>query len=670
MVNFPASLEKHFLVSSVLGTSGVHTAELKPFQLGLFDSKFYKSVGSTVPSSVLFAVGSPHVGQQKVKGKLGNFANVNSVNRSYKTPVIDTRTAKVVEASYVKAQTVNQQPIAYLGYDGVNYCGSMQFECDKAYYVQVELQGQPVRAMWGRDLCELLIVKTDCCDACATGCTTVDMKEKYVDELVRQINEENLFLNRFIKASKVIKRCPVATPATKTDFTKYCITVCDDGTAMALARVQAQYTKKVTRVSRTEALSTYEMDYQLTSDPVPTAYSASTTTVQNCSVCPVGATATAASKIYKVTIDNTGAGTNAAAWLLEVQAIVAYGTATAAERIEFKYGTSTYLVNFPVAFVTPVSPAADSTIEYVGMQDAYCTMPATSYTWTACGTCYKITRKLRTTIQNPDCNPGQVLTDLVAFYSTDTSIVPGSVIIPATPVSDNCKTVYEIEQYSECMQDGCDWTAEATFKPVQAWNGFLWNVDVCEGYTLNGNGCPIPPAVTTEEFVAGIRFDVIYEEELPEGCAYSIYDNLNKEAIYVSAAFGEFNNANRVCAPAYVPFKQTQNYKRENLRGHSVIKSLIMTGYYEGEVYYDQATTENSFKLINAEGLNYGIDKNKFYDYVSVTFDSTEHTTIHHAAPRRWTVYYYFAHDDVNTGKAVIGMVNKLLQKTDLPLLA
>jgi hypothetical protein len=119
-----------------------------------------------------------------------------------------------------------------------------------------------------------------------------------------------------------------------------------------------------------------------------------------------------------------------------------------------------------------------------------------------------------------------------------------------------------------------------------------------------------------------------------------------------------------------VPYKVTQNYKKENLRGHSVIKNLIMTGFTEGEVYYDHTVVENAYKLIDAEGLNYGIDKNKFYDYVSITFNQTEHESIHHAAPRRWTTYFYFEQNDVATKAKVLSLVNKILAKSDISLLA
>lgn len=669
MTNFPNALEKHYLVSSVLDKSNVHTVDLHPFQLGLFDSNYYKSVGSNLPQSVFFAVGSPHTGQNRVKGKLGNFGNTNSINRSYKTPAFDTRLMSVKEAKFEKAQPVSQQPIYYLGYDGVNYCGSLTFDCNTAYYLSIQLQGNPVQAMFGRDLDEILVVKTDDCKDCA-NCTSKDMKEKYLTELIRQVNEENLFLNRFIKASKVIKHCPLPTPADKVDFKNYTITVCDDGSAMAMARIQSKYDFKIKRKSTQDGYSTYVSDFILEDDGVPTDYEAKSTILKGCDSCPVGSTTVAGSLIYKIQVSNFTDKDTKAEWVTEIKAISGFSTAKSAELISLENGTSTYLVKFPLNFTEPTSPIANVKFEKIGTEEAYCEMPATTYSWSTGESAYKITRKLRTTIQDPDCNASSVLLALQDYYSSDSSIVPDSVIIPETPVGDGCKTTYELEQYSELLQDGCDWVAEAKFKAVQAFNGFMWNVDLCEGYTINANGCPVPPESEDEEFVAGIRFDIIYEEELPSGAAYSIYDNLNKEPIYFSARFGVWNSADPKKEVPNVPFKQTQTWKRENLRGHSVIKNIILSGFNEGEAYYDQVSVDNAFKLIEAEGLKYGIDKNKFYDYISITYKVENTLNLSNTSFKTFKVFFYFDTNDVDTRQKLMSLINKVLSKSDISLLA
>ena len=198
----------------------------------------------------------------------------------------------------------------------------------------------------------------------------------------------------------------------------------------------------------------------------------------------------------------------------------------------------------------------------------------------------------------------------------------------------------------------------------------MWNVDLCEGYTINANGCPVPPESEDEEFVAGIRFDIIYEEELPSGAAYSIYDNLNKEPIYFSARFGVWNSADPKKEVPNVPFKQTQTWKRENLRGHSVIKNIILSGFNEGEAYYDQVSVDNAFKLIEAEGLKYGIDKNKFYDYISITYKVENTLNLSNTSFKTFKVFFYFDTNDVDTRQKLMSLINKVLSKSDISLLA
>jgi hypothetical protein len=287
---------------------------------------------------------------------------------------------------------------------------------------------------------------------------------------------------------------------------------------------------------------------------------------------------------------------------------------------------------------------------------------------------YKVTRKLCTTIQNPDCNPANVLTDLIAYYASDSSVVPGSIVIPSKPgvtpatgMTDGCKTAYEIEQYSQLMEDGCDWTATAKFDPLQAFNGFVWKVCDCVGWTVNANGCPVPPTAASEEFVAGIKAEVIYDDELPEGCGYSINDGFSREPITINMVFGEWDKNTRNCSRSLgVPFKLTQNFAGESGRGHDIFRDTLMTQSSEGEVYYDAANMENGYKLLAAQGLNYGISPNKFYNRIYVTFDSTTHEAIHQPAPRRWQVSFYYDTEDVKVEKSLKAMVNKLLIKADL----
>ena len=355
-----------------------------------------------------------------------------------------------------------------------------------------------------------------------------------------------------------------------------------------------------------------------------------------------------------------------------------FPTATAASKLSFVNGTSTYVVDFPLGYTVPAILPADSTAVVMGSTEGYCVVPTTSYTWTACGTCYKIKRTLKATIQNPDCNAAQVLTDLVAFYANDPTIVSGSVVAApvvagmqgnaVTPTTDNCKTEYQLEQWSECMTDGCDWTAEATFKPVQAFNGFTFLVDVCTGWTVNVGGCPIPPAVVAEDFVAGIGYEVIYQDDLEVDCAYSAYDGYSKEPINVRLSFGEWNKT-KICNKYDVPFKVTQNFVKETGRGHNIFPQIVKTQYNEGNLYRD-SVSENSYKLDKSTGLQWGIQPNHFYNCVQISFDSVGQEMYYQSnTGRKFTYNFWYDITDVKTGQDVIATVNRLLAKGDLPLL-
>lgn len=673
MNTFPSVIEKHFLVSSVISASGQRTVDLTPYQLGLFENTYRKSVGGSLPSSVLLAVGSSHIGQAKTGGKLGAYTNVQSVDMSHKSPVIDTRATKVISTKHVLATTTNQQQIGYLGFDGLHPCNSMQFECGKTYYVEVEVSGQPVRSMFGQDLCKTYTVTTDCCDVCATGCTTAEMKQAYLDKLIFQLNENDPFLNRFVKFHKIIKYCVPETPPTKTTYTKYCTSMCDGGSSIDLAKMQAFYPSvTITKTKREDGISYYETDYVTTG--VPATYVKSSFVLQNCAVCPATTTAVAGVSQLLVTIDNAGTDILPATQLAAVQLVIP--TATKATKTSFENGTGTYLVEVPAGYVVPTFPA-DTTIELLGTSVGYCIVPTTSYTWTACGTCYKIKRTLQTVIQNPNCNPGQVLTDLIAYYANDPTIVAGSIVAApvvagmignqVTTATDNCKTTYQLEQWSECMADGCDWIDVASFKGVQAWNGFLWSPQICTGWTINAGGCPVPPVVATEDFVAGIKYEIIYDETLDADCAYSLYDGLSKEPIFVKMTFGEWGNT-QVCKANYnVPFKITQHFSKESGRGHEVMKNIIQTQYNEGNLYTD-SVAENAHKFNKANGLEWGIEPNHYYNYVELIFDSVQADRYYMSdTGRRFKYTFWYDQNDVLVGKDLVKMVNKIAIKADLP---
>lgn len=677
---FPRSIPNHVVVSSTQTTVGQTPYLLSPLQLGLFDADSFQ-VTSTLTNRVILAVGSPHTGEQTVGGLLGNFANLNEINSAYKSEAFKIQ--DIVEIDQAKAVTATRQQISYLGYDGINLCQGINFKCGKSYNVNIQLSGQPVEQLTGIGaLPEIFSVKCDDCAACPTGCLTNDVKVKYLNKLVNNINTDTRFVNRFVRASPVVRYCTPPASVTKTWYAKFQTTVCDGSDVVALAAAKRQTTNKTKRINDTAipnaALSTYETDWYL----IPAVAGASPTAAEqaaaapanlvlngfilpNCTICPTGATSVAAGTSYAISIMNAGAGTNAATWLTEVQA--AYPSATAATRQEYINGISYYTATFPAAFVTP-TPVASTTIYYLGVTAAYCVLPTTNYPWTPVDTAYKIIRKLQVVVTNALCVPDiTTLPLLQSLYANDTSVVPGSAIV-STPTlanpsavagTDGCKTIYEIQQYSNLLQDGCDWTALASYLPLQPFNGFLWEIDVCKGWTLSGTGCPVPPVSAQDDVVMGIRFDVIFYRALPQGAAYSIYDHDNKNPVFLFASFTEaLSQPNGILIDLGVPFKITQQYQKENLKGHSILKSIILTGYYKGEHYVDQ-----EYKLLESMGYKRAIDPNKFYNYVKIVFDTQHHNAVIDSKQMRHSYYFYYDTNDVPSGQAIKDLINRLAEK-------
>ena len=689
--NFGRSIEDKVVVSSIATTAGYMPRDLAPLQLGIFDGDTYVLSPSALPVNILLAVGSPHIGEQSVGGLLGNFANVNQINVSYKSGIF--RAADVVQIDHQKAVTVTKHQISYLGYDGITLCKGIFFQCGKTYDLALDLSGQPVQQITGRaDYTEIFSVKTDDCAVCPSGCLSNDQQVKYLNTLCSEINTNSVLSNRYIKASPVVKYCTPPPTIPKVWYAKFQVSACDGGDVAALATVKRQTTNKTKKLNDTSGIpvagtTTYESDWVLIpavagttptaleiAAATPAAYVVGGFTLQNCSTCPAGSTSVAGGLSYLITIANAGSGTNAAAWLAEVQ--TAYPTAVAAIREDYSNATSSYVVTFPSAFVPPAVTPASTTNSYLGVVTPYCVLASSSYAWTSVDTAYKIVRKLTSTITNSDCIPDTTTLGLIqAYYLNDTTIVPASIIVSTPPMAnssvasgtDGCKTIYEVQQYSNILQDGCDWTALASYPALAAFKGFVWEVDLCKGWTLSGTGCPVPPVAQQDDVTMGIRFDVTFFSAIPQGAAYSVFDQENKEPI---AVFASLNEAYVVpygkITDLGISYRITQNYQKENLKGHTVLQDLVLSGLYKNEFYHDQ-----EYKLQASQGWRRAVDPNRFYNYVKIVYDINPRTNNLDSGGFRRSFYFYYDTTDVVTGNAIVALINKIgLKNGNIKLIA
>lgn len=191
-------LPKLFVLDATIATTGT-SADLTAGQFGLFDPEThavvttgnvashpsaYVAVGSYQPNDIIGLSGSYKVSDKSPAPGVG----------------IDP---KRVTKWYKVAPKDSQNQVVQLFWDGVTATGP-SFECNKTYYLRLELQGEPVLRYINHYIYKQFGVHTGCCaDDCAEPCaeTGVDaavIMKQYAD----LINADNL-VNKFAKATAI-----------------------------------------------------------------------------------------------------------------------------------------------------------------------------------------------------------------------------------------------------------------------------------------------------------------------------------------------------------------------------------------------------------------------------------------------------------------------------------
>lgn len=529
------STSKIFNVKAI-APAGLKLHELKPFQLAAFDERTQLTVAAPTPKAPFSLVWkSPSKGTE---GAFPDHANVREPIKSMEIRQVDR--THLFDGATAERKVFE----AYLGWDGISPCKGLKFECGTNYQIVIHAKGKPVRdLMGGKDITEIVPFSMDCCADCSAAVST----KNAIMKLVNAVKNDAFYVNKFFDVHPMYSCVPEITPFTETAFQDYCLSICDTGDEAALAAVQLAYQSlNIYRSDRVGAISTYRVDCHTS---LPAAYVTTATLLADCDTCPSGYTLNVARKKYIVTTENTGVGVNAAAWLAEVKAIDQSGTdpfdtAVAATRLRYENGSSTYEVLMPLAFnLTALVP--NTTYMYVDTVPASCvqTTPV-STAWAQCGTKYKIKRTLELTLKNGDCsNAAADLAALVAYYANFPDIVSGSVV--ASNEGD-CITTYQLQQWSNCLEDGCDWKGADTafFGEVASYNGGVWMPVSCEGWTFDVDGVPVPPTVTDpEQCRLGLKFvGKNVETDLVE-CASDIWDSVETEGVTLEVSISQYDLA-------------------------------------------------------------------------------------------------------------------------------
>lgn len=294
-------LDHPMLLYAGFATSG-HTKDLQPGIIGIFDAKTSNAV-STLDTKrpIRLAQGSYHT-----KDSLGAF--YTGLKKSTKTA--DFLPTDVHHIEFSKFQKPQNQKIIF-GWDGMNDCNNLAFECGKTHRFRLRVFGEGVYSLFNKQILRDVQVTTGCCadETCGDGCPDDGVHcRKYTQKLVDAINSD-FEISKFVKASVVLPEI-----ATKTATHKIMsLDICDNGDQEAQNAVQRQYpTQVIVRTKRVGGTSTYTTGCMLNAATMADFTPSTPVDLAVCNVCPAGYTLSIAKDIYTINA-NEGTYANAAA---------------------------------------------------------------------------------------------------------------------------------------------------------------------------------------------------------------------------------------------------------------------------------------------------------------------------------------------------------------------
>jgi hypothetical protein len=273
-------------------TTTGHTKDLKAGIIGLFDDKNGTAVTATTIKGnkpVRFAQGSYHS-----KDNLGLF--YRGLRNSLKTADFLPKDVMHIEFSPF-ALSQNEKWI--FGWDGINDCETLKFECGKTHKFRVRIFGEGVYNEFTKQILRDVSVTTACCDSdeCAEGCPDNSIHcRNYTKALVKAINSD-VEISKFVKAEVVYPEIAAKVLTHK----KMCLSVCDNGDQEALSAIQRAYPSlTITRTGRVGSTSTYQTNCILNATSVSNYTPSTDVLLSVCNTCQAGFTLVNGKDVYTI----------------------------------------------------------------------------------------------------------------------------------------------------------------------------------------------------------------------------------------------------------------------------------------------------------------------------------------------------------------------------------
>ncbi len=312
--------------------------------------------------------------------------------------------------------------------------------------------------------------------------------------------------------AEAIYETAATTPSV--DFLTYQLSVCDTGDAYALAEVQRQYPSyTIERVSRSGAISVYEICIAAADDAPVDFTTANTRVIPNCATCPTGYTFV--DVLYKIEIKRDDAG--AAGDLTQINTDYTGESSSLTTRVSYEFGTSTYIVYFSTIALAQAAvdtPIGNDLVILAGSVSSVCTLDvATEIAWVEGEEKYKTTRVLTLTL-NKTCGGANRLTELQAFYANEPTRASAISVLTA----GTCADIYTTTQYNnECLEDPCASHDNPTFNEFQSFEGAVWEAGDVDFGASGAVGIRLSSAYVETKF-GDCSFDPLdhYELEIPK----------------------------------------------------------------------------------------------------------------------------------------------------------
>lgn len=608
-----------YVVTGGVATSG-HSSELNPGAVGLFDR-------STFSVATAIGNGKEFFFAQGATGGLDWYGQ--PVSESHKSAFFFGK--DVIDMYLSKPQPVRNEEWV-IGYNGGPSSVGLSFVKGESIRIKFYFHGEVAYRFFNgpKEYVVSYTPKEDCttpCDGddCPEGIADCETHTKALIDLINTHTE----LRKFGVVAKYVSSTFSETTA---NMTKWCLTLCDNGDALALQAVQAQVGTqwKVTRTLRSGSLSTYQFCAE--DGVTPDDFLQTGSVLQAvCDDCPDDSFLIPAKDVFIVKRPIVGGEDFSTAASRDTYANVIWSDYATSESITTTTSTTstttaagtfnadaTFIANDgAVAWVklkfpqgTELDPVLGADIvEFSHTEPAVCVFDApAAVEWDECGEGISSSRTLRLrNINRLDCDGGDRLDDIEATLAGVIGIDLNSLAVVA---GDDCMDDYTVDQNSvDCLDEGC-LTSNVTFTydSLPAFENSAWEV--------------VPEVVEEDETrQCGIRVTAGYVDPRFGNCSFNPMDYYNVEPVKMELSLlGEdWDRCDFADRPTVA---QTQIGQIARQSGEYVIRELLMKDdAYLGHV--DQFSLEPRMReAFDMNNLG-KVDRTAFYNLYYIRFKAS-----------------------------------------------